>query len=187
MASMKAFWRSNARFSWKLLVYRQVIMAKLLYGLESLMLTQTLETTLKTAQTRHLRTILGVTTTFVDRHMTNARVWELTATRLRADGADWELPCIVQLLAGRRIRLLGHILREGPTSPLWRASFEDHHIPQRLNLGKRRVGRPKQNWTLETMKAAWNRVSEEDWTFSAEQAETLLHLAMLREPPFEPQ
>ena len=58
----------------KNVVFNAVIRAKLMYGLESVQLNQTELQKLNTIQLKCLRRILNMTTTFVNRENTNAKV-----------------------------------------------------------------------------------------------------------------
>eukprot|EP00975_Prorocentrum_lima_P013635 2900279-Prorocentrum_lima.AAC.1 len=69
---LKVFWlRSDCPRKFKLQVYHAVVRAKLMYGLESLQLTSTHRNTLDVFYLKGLRQILGMQTTFVNRHNTN--------------------------------------------------------------------------------------------------------------------
>ena len=54
----------------------------------------------------------------------------------------------------RRIRLAGHILRSNDNDPLRRVSYEPNSAVT-FDVGKRRVGGPRQQWTQYSNKYAW--------------------------------
>ena len=61
------------------------------------------------------------------------------------------------LLIDRRIKLAGHILRCEDNDPLRRVSYEPNSA-ETFNVGKRRVGGPRQQWTQYANKYAWENV-----------------------------
>ena len=85
----------------------------------------------------------------------------------------------------KRIRLLGHIIREGPDSPTFFATFEDATLSSRQPY-IRRVGRPRPAWTDTTMEDSWYKMSDLFYEGNAEQRETIKNTAEARLPPFDP-
>ena len=74
---MYPFWKHpRCKTRWKLQVYQAVVSSKLLYGLESLTLTDAQLSQLDSFYFRGLRQILGVDFIFIDRTMTNKRLLE---------------------------------------------------------------------------------------------------------------
>ena len=61
---------------WKLIIFDAVIKSKLMYGLESAQLNDSLKNKLDVFQLKGLRKILGLTTTFINRENTNALVYQ---------------------------------------------------------------------------------------------------------------
>ena len=51
-------------------------------------------------------------------------------------------------------KLLGHVIRAAPSDPLRQASFSGPHL-RLTHLRKKRVGRPRNNWILHNLAAAW--------------------------------
>ena len=74
---LNAFWKSvDCPKHWKLHVYDAIIKNKLLYGLETVHVTQVMQKKVNAFRLRSLRKILGMDTTYVNRANTNARVIE---------------------------------------------------------------------------------------------------------------
>ena len=65
---------TNCSGRWKLVVYNSMIRFKLLYGMDTVELTNSLLSRLESFQLRGLRKILGMNSTFIDRRNTNAEV-----------------------------------------------------------------------------------------------------------------
>ena len=72
-------------------------------------------------------------------------------------GAPLRIKLFSDLLIDRRIKLAGHILRCEDNDPLRRVSYEPNSA-ETFNVGKRRVGGPRQQWTQYANKYAWENV-----------------------------
>ena len=76
LKKLDLYWlHANPSKKQKLLVYDAVIRSKLLYGLESAALNNTVKHSLDRFQMKGIRKILGVTTTFVDRQNKTTRLY----------------------------------------------------------------------------------------------------------------
>ena len=154
-------WKSSACApGHKIRLWNAVIRAKVLYGLESLHMTPAVLRRLDTFHLRGLRQILRITTTFIDRSHTNeyvyARAAEAVAASSTAPSGDNAVRPLSELHSRARVALLGHLLRVGCADPLRSCAFQSEAAPV-LPLRKR-PGRPKQNWVLESMQKAWPQV-----------------------------
>ena len=69
------YWKAtNANLKWQLLIFDAVIKSKIVYGLETVHLTQAMMKKIDAFQLRCLRKILGLASTFTDRRNTNQAV-----------------------------------------------------------------------------------------------------------------
>ena len=159
---LQAFWKhTGLSRKWRLRVFDAVIRSKLVYGLETTYLTRAIQRKVDAFQMKGLRQILGMQTTFVNRANTNQRVFE-EATKYANDGRRFEQNFIQvrpfsEVIEQRRVTLAGHVLRSDPEDPMRQVSY----LPGTAGLhltGKRRVGRPKQNWVLETNSHIWSNI-----------------------------
>ena len=74
---LEPYWKaSGASKKWKLIIYDAIIRSKLLYGLETIHLTQAMSRKLDAFQMRGLRRILQRNSTFIDRRNTNKSLLE---------------------------------------------------------------------------------------------------------------
>ena len=74
---MKLFWnKANTASKWKIQVYDAIIRSKLLYGLETIQLTQPDINRMDAFHVRGLRRILRIPPTFEDRTWTNEKVFD---------------------------------------------------------------------------------------------------------------
>ena len=85
------------------------------------------------------------------------------------------------LLIDRRIKLAGHILRSNDNDPLRRVSYEPNSAVT-SDVGKRRVGGPRQQWTQYSNKYAWeNALGKGRYENTAQQNQELLNCARSRQ------
>ena len=150
------FKHANCPVRWKLIVYNSMIRSKLLYGLETVELTNSLLCRLESFQLRGQRKILQMNTTFIDRRNTNAEVYrranEAAATR---DNPTPKLTwSIKQRLDEKRITLTGHILRADNRNPMRQVSFRRDSATPYAPLF-RRPGRPRKNWLVSSLDLCW--------------------------------
>ena len=140
------YWKATrSSKKWKLIVFDAIIRSTLLYGLETLHLTQSLAKELDAFQMRGLRKILGRPTTFYDRTCTNQRVLEeATSIVYTAPGDQCKIQLFSEFHNNRRAKLMGDILRTNADDPLRQVSFLPDSA-HRLDYGKKRVGKPRQN------------------------------------------
>ena len=132
---------SNCTVGWRLRVYQAVIQNKLIYGLETVHLTQAMLNKIDAFQLRVLyRSILNLEPTFVNRRNTNDFV-----LRTASEKAGHEVKLFSELLLDKRVKLSGHLLRTTDSDPMRQVVYS----PQSANaypIGKRRVGAPRQQW-----------------------------------------
>ena len=145
-----------------------VVRSKLLYGMESAHLISSILSRLNTVQLKGFRKIMKWQTTYVRRENTNVRLLEAVKQELR-EGQDVKL--FSESYHESRRRLLGHILRL-TDSQEEKNSTVRAHVPYPILNPVRRVGQPKHNWAVETMRKVWNDAhdpgGELDWEPYAE-------------------
>ena len=74
---LHAYWKAtNASKKWQLIIFDAIVRSKLLYGLETLHLTQGMAQKLDVFQLKGLRKILGMQTTFINRANSNKWVYQ---------------------------------------------------------------------------------------------------------------
>ena len=128
----------------------------MLYRLETLKPTESASRLLNTFQLKGLRKILRLHTTYIQRQNTNKYVY-----RRANEIANGVIKPLTEILAERKIRLLGHVLRRERQHPLHQSTFSTSSaIPRETNY--RKVGRPRQFWTTTTMERAWEIMKFED-------------------------
>ena len=175
---LKPFWKaSNCTVGWRLRVYQAVIQNKLIYGLETVHLTQAMLNKINAFQLRGLRSILNLEPTFVNRRNTNEFV-----LRMASEKAGHEVKLFSELLLDKRVKLSGHLLRATDSDPMRQVVYS----PQSANaypIGKRRVGAPRQQWRHFTHKHIWNKLTNgwTDYLNTDEQNRRIHQMALARQ------
>ena len=138
-----SYWKATcASKKWKLIVFDASIRSKLLYGLEFMC------KRIDAFQYRSLRRILGMPSTIINRAKTNKKLLETaTAAAFPTRGDRRKIASFSNYRQERRAKLLGHVLRlrSGNEDPMRQIPF----LPDtacRIDYGKCRCGRPRQNW-----------------------------------------
>ena len=133
------------------------ITSKLLYGLETLELTQGAAQLLNKFQLKGLRKILNLQTTYVQRENTNELVYSTANEALNAPtaGPFRKVKPMTEKLEERKLKLLGHVLRRERQHPQHQVTFSTTSAMPRETTN-RRVGRPRPCWTTNNMKKAWD-------------------------------
>ena len=160
MKKLDLFWlHSDCPAKFKLLVHDAVVRSKLLYGLDTAMLTPSLLKKLDTFQLKGLRKILHMKTTFVDRQNTNARVFE------KANAA------LASRRTGKKVRLFSEAYRESRMKQCSRVLLRTSSDPIRFStlnpnagiwiFAVKRSGRPKDKWIAAGIGDAWKRLRTE--------------------------
>ena len=159
--NLQLFWRhGDSSIKKKLEVYNAVIKTKLIYGLESLQLTQASTKKLDTFQLKGLRKILKLETTYINSEYSNDYVYERATQEIRS-GVDANVSKGVERLSHSyekaRLKLFSQlILAKDSGDPKEHVTFAERFKPH--NYGTRRVGRPRLNWIKETTNLFWNNV-----------------------------
>ena len=150
------YWKAtNASLKWQLLIFDAVIKSKIIYGLETVHLTQAMIKKIDAFQLRCLRKILGLASTFIDRRNTNQAVLKKCTDIVSTHRKDHkQISLFSEYYLHRKTKFLGHVLRAPEDDPLRQVSFEPNS-GNRVDYGKLRCGRPKQNWLHFAKKTAY--------------------------------
>ena len=180
---LNAYWKATrATKRWKIILYDAIIRSKLLYGLETIHLTPALAKKLDAFQYRGLRKIMGMSSTYINRANTNQRLLAAASDAAFPNPGDTRkvLP-FSRYHEERRAKLLGHILRSPDVDPLRQVSFTPS-TASRIDYGKKRVGRPRQNWVMFSKKYVYeNKLHLPNYTETAEQDQRVYDAALRRQ------
>ena len=185
MRTLQPLWKDNhISTSWKLVVYNAVVRSRVFYTLETLELTPGQQRTLDTLYFRGLRRILKKRITFMDRYWTHERLLNLANQHQRRVAPNMlKHTSFSNYYKSRRRKFLGHLLRAPPNNLTRLAVLSPENVDRVDTRRKKRVGRPRYTWLYESMKDAWEQISEEPFTTEAH-LPILLELAQGRAQPF---
>jgi len=145
------FWRkSSCPDKFKLNVFDAVLRSKMVYGLDTVELPPSLIEKLNVFQLKGLRKILKMDTTFINRANTNKKVFQKAndiKNPKKTPGKN--IKTFRNYIEDKQEALLKHLVRADPKDPLRQATFEPESILPVIYT-KRRVGRPRKQWTMET-------------------------------------
>jgi len=140
---LAAVWKhANVPVKDKLQYFHALIVSRLIYGLSSMWLVVAQRRRLDGFYARCLRSILRIAPSFISR-VSNVRVLRQAGVASFSD----------QLLQ-RQMIFLGKVARSPADSPLRRDTFIPGTILPQLGRFVGRVGRPRQDWTRELIKAS---------------------------------
>ena len=130
----------------KIQLFCSIVVSKLQYGLATLWMTMPQRRRLDGFCARCLRRILRIPAAFISR-VSNASVYDKAGMP----------PMSVQVLR-RQLLLLGRTARAPAGDPLRVDVFVESSLRPQVGRYVRRLGRPRQDWTTEVMKAAAQRL-----------------------------
>ena len=175
------FWKhSNCSVKLKLGVYDAVIRTKLVYGLESVQVNDSLKQKIDAFQLKGLRQILRIQTTYVDRANTNEHVFDtanraINENRGRGRTPKYIIP-ISEYYESQRRKFIIEIITTENEDPITSICIDKETL--KLNsYNSRRVGRPRNNWWTQAIANYWNylrqtgyiSIMEEDFNWTNEQ------------------
>ena len=157
MVQLDTFWKTTVcPTRWKLQVYDAMIRNKLLYGLETVHLTQTQQKKVNAFQLRGIRKILGLSTTFVNRSNRNEYVLQRANEEIgHTPGTPSKIKSFSELLKDRRMKLLD-VFCDLTTVIPWGGLVLSLIQRWATMLGK--GGGPRQQWLLYTNRYAWEKI-----------------------------
>ena len=124
-------------------------------------------------QQKGIRRILKIPPTFEDRSWTNDKVIETASLALGRP-----LRIFSEVWRSAKFRLLGHLLRAEVEDPMRQVVFKQESWIPRAPI-KLRVGKPRDQWVVETMTEAFDEVMQNRWlSYDYENEE---HQQILRE------
>jgi len=143
------FWKhSNCSCKTKLQVYDAVVRTKLMYGLETLQLNESIKKKLDAFQLRGLRQILKLPTTYMDRQYTNEFVYEeaniaACSQPIREPGRG-TITKISQYYESQRINTSVDLIKALADDPRKSITIDADTL-KLIDLPRWRVGRPRNN------------------------------------------
>ena len=143
----------------KLHVQDAVVRSKLVYGLESLQLTEGAIRRLDTFQLKGLRKILRLRTTYIERANSNDDVFRKAENALNlgwAPGRRWRrLMKLSDYYAFLKLKRYAQLVSAPPGDPASAVAFHRDTL-EKWGHGKQRVGQPRKNWIEVTQEQFWD-------------------------------
>ena len=116
---------------------------------------------LETFQRKVLRKILIVDTTFINRGNTNQKLFRDANQHVREEGnRNRKIRTFIETYMRFKRHRAAKIINK-PNSAIHNITFSDDKLNCWIH-SNRRVGRPRMNWTEETIKEIWTQVQKED-------------------------
>ena len=133
-------------------------------------------------QYRGLRKIMGMTSTYINRANTNQRLLAAaTDAAFPNPGDTRKVLAFSKYHEERRAKLLGHFLRSSDVDPLRQVSFTSSSA-SRIDYGKTRACRPRQNWVMFSKKYVYeHKLHLPNYTDTAEQDQRVYDAALRRQ------
>ena len=154
------FWRhSNCPIAIKIHTADAILRTKLLYGLESAQLIPSVLKRVETFQLKVLRKILRMNTTYIDRSNTNQHVFGTANRKMKEEGKSKTIVTFVEAYRKLKRKRAARIIKD-PESSIYKVSFASNTLRKWVHPN-RRVGRPRMNWTEETVKEIWDHLKKD--------------------------
>ena len=155
MKKLDLCWRhSDCDIAVKIHTADAVLRTKLLYGLESSQLLPSALKRLESFQLKVLRKILKIYTTFINRGNTNAKVFRLANDKLKETiHKNKTIVTFIESYKKMKRKRAFKIINQ-PEQPIYKITFQGNRLGCWVHPN-RRVGRPRLNWTEETIKEIW--------------------------------
>ena len=164
MKKLDLFWRhSDCPVHIKVYTADAVLRSKLLYGLESAQLIPSVLKKLETFQLKVLRKIFKIDTTYINRVNSNASIFNRINTMMEEEGRSKRVISFVDAYNKIKRKRAIKIMNQENTS-IYNVSFENGKFRKWIHTN-RRVGRPRMNWTEETINEIWDIVKRNNDRF----------------------
>ena len=138
-------------------MHNAVVRSKVIYGLESIQLTESVKNRRDTFQLKGLRKILRMDATFVNPENTNESVFHAAEQEIQAEGKAYKrIAKLSQVYEANKLKLYAKSVTLGREAPGTEVAFAPDAVHTPHDHGKKRVGRPRQNWVVSTNKLFWS-------------------------------
>ena len=169
LKKLDIYWlHANPSAKQKLIVYDAIIRAKLLYGLESTAMNNSIKHSLDIFQLKGLRKILNLKTTFVDRAMDSRAVFQKMQDKIHESTPVGKQEKILKpystVYEERKNKLLNAIVLAPPDAPIRYCTFryntyEPIQIEDKEGV-RRRSGKPRVRWVETTLNRLWELIGK---------------------------
>ena len=105
-----------------------------------------------------LRRIIKLDTTYINRANTNDVVFKTVNDAIEREGKRGKVISFTQVYKKLKLKRACKIISD-PGSAIYKVTFDGNKLRKWVHAN-RRVGRPRQNWTEETIKELWDNIKE---------------------------
>lgn len=158
MKKLDCFWKhTNNPQKWKLITYNAIIKKKLMYGLESAQLNDSIKKYLDTFHLKCLRKILNLEHTYLERENTNEKIYQDAENEMNIGNTGERKPLIKlsEYYDTQRRKTISQIIHHKETEdPRISITFNKDTL-QINEYNTKRVGRPKFAWWIFALDDLW--------------------------------
>ena len=158
MKKLDIFWKhTDNPKKWKIIVYNAIIRTKLMYGLESAQLNDSIKQYLDTFQVKGLRKILELEHTYINRDNTNKKVYEDAEHEMNIGNTGKRKPLvkISEYYDIQRRKFISQLIHQKETDdPRINITFNKDTL-QINEYNTKRIGRPKFAWWTFALDELW--------------------------------
>ena len=163
---LDTFWKhTNNPIKLKIIVFNAIVRTKLMYGLESVQINDSLKKHMDTFQLNAYRSILGLKHTYIDRLNTNEHIMNTAETEINKhnnSGTHKTITKLSEYYEQQRLKTTAQIIHH--------KNSEDERVNITFNkenleineYEKKRVGRPKHAWWTFSLQSIWTQAQEHD-------------------------
>ena len=152
------FYNTDNTEARKLMMYNAIIRSKLMYGLETLVMNESVQRRLETFHLKGLRNILQLPTTYINKEFSNDYVRQQINTYLNAHKKKPMLT-LTEYHKRRRTAYLAALIAAGDSDPSAAVTFEIDTLKP-IDHGKLHVGQPRVNWYKMTLQDLWEETKQ---------------------------
>ena len=153
------FYNSDNTVQRKMQMFNAIIRAKLMYGLETVVMNTRVKNMLDAFQLKCLRKILKVPTTYIDKQLPNEQVRSQINQKLK-DAKKKPMETLTAFHERTRIYYLAKLIYKGNREPGTGVTMDPNTLAE-IDHGKKRVGHPRLNWYKVTIQDLWKVVQKD--------------------------
>ena len=157
---LETFWKhSDCSVKVKLNIYDAVVRAKLIYGLETVQVNDSLKQKIDAFQLKGLRQILKMQTTFVNRGNTNELVFRRANALAGTTHKKQDIVPMSVFYERQRRNAVKEIIAAEMNNPI-RSVCANENL-RLIEHATKRIGRPRNNWWVQALTNFWNYLREQ--------------------------
>ena len=186
MKKLDCFWKhTNNPIKWKLITYNAIIKTKLMYGLESAQLNDSIKKYLDTFHLKCLRQILNLEHTYLDRANTNDHIYETAEMEMNKHnkGKHKELIKLSEYYEAQRLKTVAQIIHHKEEEDTRVSITFNKDTLQITEYSTKRIGRPKFAWWIYALEDLWreHQKTNETYRYTVMNLDNSAHLEIIKQ------